>query len=101
MPLCGQRHGEIISYTYKLMDSNDEILHTGSTEDDTVTFNGLVPSTQYSFSVAANTSVGMGPYSDMLEQNTEGIINKLYEINKAYRGKVMCENVLMNREFEV
>ncbi|XP_072040595.1 receptor-type tyrosine-protein phosphatase delta-like [Amphiura filiformis] len=77
-PSCGQRHGEIISYTYTLTDSSNQVLQTGSTEDDAITFTGLESSAQYSFMVAADTSVGTGPYSELLQQDTQACIDGRY-----------------------
>ena len=72
-PVCGFRHGAIISYTYKLSSSSGEITQ-GSTDDDNAVFTGLESSTEYVFQVAASTRAGMGPFSEELHVTTQGTV---------------------------
>ena len=76
-PPCGDRGGIITGYTYKLtqvgsmMPDNVEGLTDSSNR--MVMISGLIPYTDYSFQVAANTSQGMGPLSSSLNtRTTEG-----------------------------
>ena len=60
-PQCGERGGEIISYTYHLISSNGTT--SSSTSDTMMTFKRLQPSIAYSFYVAASNAQGRGPFS--------------------------------------
>ncbi|XP_038068801.1 angiopoietin-1 receptor-like [Patiria miniata] len=69
-PACGSRGGIITSYSYKLSGPGSQLILDVSTAEQ-VEIDGLIPFTNYSFQVAANTSVGAGPYSDVVDQRTD------------------------------
>ncbi|XP_038066690.1 tyrosine-protein phosphatase 99A-like [Patiria miniata] len=68
-PACGSRGGIITGYTYKLSGPGSRLIFNVFTAEQ-VEINGLIPFTNYSFQVAANTSAGAGPYSDVVNQRT-------------------------------
>ncbi|XP_022111715.1 netrin receptor DCC-like, partial [Acanthaster planci] len=71
-PPCGSRGGIITGYTYKLTEVSPEsqAVIQSVTSDESVTIEGLTPLTEYSFQVAANTTVGAGPYSQASNKTT-------------------------------
>ena len=72
-PPCGDRGGIITGYTYKLTEVGsvpDNVIQLSVTSEKSVTINGLVPFTEYSFQVAASTSEGTGPYGDEVYKKT-------------------------------
>ncbi|XP_038066666.1 angiopoietin-1 receptor-like [Patiria miniata] len=69
-PACGSRGGIITGYTYKLSGPGSQLISNVSTAEQ-VEIDGLIPFTNYSFQVAANTSTGAGPYSDVKVQRTD------------------------------
>ncbi|XP_022097142.1 tenascin-like [Acanthaster planci] len=69
-PSCGGRGGAIMQYSYRLTHMIDGLPLTDSTGDtarEWVVISGLVPFRQYSFQVAARTTVGIGPYSQIVQ----------------------------------
>ena len=56
---------------YRVVDSGNT--QTMSVSGDSATIASLVPSTNYSIQVAAETSVGPGPYTDPLTARTDGM----------------------------
>ena len=72
-PPCGDRGGIIIGYTYKLTRVGsvpDIMIQQSDTSEQSVTIDGLIPFTEYSFQVAANTSKGIGPYTNDVTMTT-------------------------------
>ncbi|XP_022109752.1 receptor-type tyrosine-protein phosphatase kappa-like isoform X2 [Acanthaster planci] len=67
-PPCGSRGGIITGYVYKLSGRGPTILD--DTAFKSVTIPQLIPFTNYSFQVAANTSAGTGPYSEVVTGKT-------------------------------
>ncbi|XP_071800236.1 receptor-type tyrosine-protein phosphatase mu-like [Asterias amurensis] len=76
-PPCGGRGGNITGYTYKLTQlgsMQDSVEGLTDSSNRMVTISGLIPYTNYSFQVAANTSQGIGPFSSSLNTRTaEGV----------------------------
>ncbi|XP_038066670.1 angiopoietin-1 receptor-like [Patiria miniata] len=68
-PPCGSRGGNITGYTYKLSGPGSQLILDVSTAEQ-VEIDGLIPFTNYSFQVAANTIAGAGPYSGVVVQRT-------------------------------
>ncbi|XP_072041030.1 phosphatidylinositol phosphatase PTPRQ-like [Amphiura filiformis] len=62
-PLCKERNGIITNYTYLLTNSRTAD-QTGTIVETSYNFTDLTPYVNYTFTVAASTIVGMGPYSD-------------------------------------
>ncbi|XP_038066663.1 angiopoietin-1 receptor-like [Patiria miniata] len=69
-PACGSRGGIITGYTYTLSGPGSQLILDVSTAEQ-VEIDGLIPFTDYSFQVAANNSVGFGPYSGVVVQRTD------------------------------
>ncbi|XP_038066691.1 receptor-type tyrosine-protein phosphatase mu-like [Patiria miniata] len=69
-PACGSRGGNITGYSYKLSGPGSQLISNVSTAEQ-VEIDGLIPFTNYSFQVAANNSVGVGPYSEVVVQRTD------------------------------
>ena len=71
-PVCGERNGDIIKYSYVLTDQYRNTRTTGDVTDTTITLNDLTPYVSYSFRVVAWTAAGQGSYSaDISEQTLE------------------------------
>ncbi|XP_038066685.1 receptor-type tyrosine-protein phosphatase F-like [Patiria miniata] len=68
-PACGSQGGVITGYTYKLSGPGSQLILNASSDEE-VEINGLIPFTNYSFQVAANTSAGAGPYSRVVVHRT-------------------------------
>ena len=70
-PTCGFRNGELTNYEYAFGLDIDEP-HYGSTEPDNpmINFANLEHFTKYQYKVRAKTSVGAGPYSDVITTST-------------------------------
>ncbi|XP_038066667.1 angiopoietin-1 receptor-like [Patiria miniata] len=68
-PTCGSRGGIITGYTYKLSGPGSQLILDVSTAEQ-VEIDGLIPFTNYSFQVSANTIAGAGPYSGVVVQRT-------------------------------
>ena len=77
-PLPEERNGVISSYTLNC-SGGSEILELRLNPISTITLYDLGPNTQYMCEVAAWTSAGMGPFTDLISITTEGII---YSHNK-------------------
>ncbi|XP_072018129.1 receptor-type tyrosine-protein phosphatase F-like [Amphiura filiformis] len=68
---CGDRHGEIGSYSYALYDELGNTAKSGDVVGASyVDIVDLMPGTIYEFKVAAITGVGMGLFSDVLSLTT-------------------------------
>ena len=69
---CIHRNGLIIGYIIRVMTSgeNDRIEIVGDVREATIT--GLIPSTEYTVSVAAMNSQDTGPYSAGIVTSTSG-----------------------------
>ena len=70
---CIDRNGLIIGYRIRAMTSgeDDRIETVGDVREATIS--GLSPSTEYTVSVAAVNSQGLGPYSDVMMVETAGM----------------------------
>ncbi|XP_038069022.1 angiopoietin-1 receptor-like [Patiria miniata] len=68
-PPCGSRGGIITGYMYKLSGPGSQLILDVSTAEQ-VEIDGLIPFTNYSFQVSANTIAGAGPYSGVVVQRT-------------------------------
>ena len=69
-PTCGQRNGQVIGYDYAfgLDIANGNAMYGWTDEQNRVaTFTELEHYTVYQFQVRANTSVGAGPFSEIME----------------------------------
>ncbi|XP_038068352.1 uncharacterized protein LOC119737808 [Patiria miniata] len=73
-PPCLGRRGDIVGYTYLLIDlergAENVTADTSSSVMDAY-IGGLVPYTLYSFQVLARTAAGDGPYSDAINVRTD------------------------------
>ena len=76
---CIHRNGDITGYRIRAMTSgeNDRIGTVGDVREATIS--GLIPSTEYTVSVAAVNSQDTGPYSDGIVTSTNG---KLVHYNR-------------------
>ena len=70
-PICGQRRGQIIAYSYFLMNISGMPISSGNTTDKDVLIKNLTPFTNYNFTVLAITMRGVGPTSAPLNLSTE------------------------------
>ena len=84
-PLASEQNGVIISYTLNITEtgSGQTIQRSVLSSQTSVTVNSLLPFTTYSCSIAASTSIGMGPFSTLLTVVTpeDGKHNKLWLID--------------------
>ena len=64
-PLLPSQNGAIIGYTVQVLkeDNRTSSRYLQLSKEPSLTVNILEDDTTYSFSVAANTSIGVGPYS--------------------------------------
>ena len=71
---CSEQNGVITGYRvqYEVVDSGN-VQNMTVDSGDNVTISSLVPSTSYSIQVAAETSEGIGPYTDSLTARTDGM----------------------------
>ncbi|XP_033636492.1 receptor-type tyrosine-protein phosphatase T-like [Asterias rubens] len=60
---CGSRGGAIAEYSYELMTSSGNGNRSETTTERSLSFNDLLPCTEYKFKVAAKTRLGTGIYS--------------------------------------
>ena len=62
-PLCTKRNGNITGYTYSFQKtgSSTYVVKDQITADEIITFTDLSASTEYTFSISANTRIGNGP----------------------------------------
>ena len=66
---CGSRGGVIAEYSYELTTSSG-ISRTATTTARYLSFNDLLPCTDYKFKVAATTSIDVGTYTEEIEFTT-------------------------------
>ena len=69
-PPFASRNGAIIDYTIQVLDKRNIVSHLSS-KQPSVTLQDLEDNRLYNFSVAANTSIGVGPYSLHLTVKTK------------------------------
>ena len=69
-PACGTRHGHVVHYQYRLLDTRSDRAHTAITTDTKIQFGNLVPFTEYRFRLRASSILGYGPYSEDLSIQT-------------------------------
>ena len=74
-PPCSSRGGVIQGYSYLLTERNSNAhVAQSNTTQESVTIYGLVGDTEYQFQVAAFTTAGLGPYSQLINATTlEGL----------------------------
>ena len=69
-PLCGERHGEITSYSYSLFNVLREVVSHDTTTSTMTSIENLSPFTNYSFTVAARNGDLIGTFSNELMKAT-------------------------------
>ena len=67
---CIYRNGDITGYSVRY--GSETVSVSGDSSGGMYVISGLMPSTTYSIEVAAETSVGTGPYSTAINQLTDG-----------------------------
>ena len=69
LPLCGERHGEIVAYEYEfrqlLFNATFSDTRSGITDYPSTSFGNIPPDTICSFRVRASTSIGWGPFTTL------------------------------------
>lgn len=75
-PLSEERNGIIISYTVSCSSENGDQYTVILNPILILQIQGLSPVTEYTCSIAASTSVGLGPYTDTLTVVTQGTITR-------------------------
>ena len=65
---CIHRNGDITGYSVRY--GSETVSVSGDSSGGMYVISGLMPSTTYSIQVAAETSAGTGPYSDLRIVNT-------------------------------
>ena len=70
---CIDRDGLIIGYKIRAMTSGEDDRFETVGDVREATISGLSPSTEYTVSVAAVNSQGLGPYSDVMMVETTGM----------------------------
>ena len=82
LPPCGYRGGEIVKYSYSLINTADKnFVEKGSTTYEDITFKDLSPYRIYIFRIAARTNAGAGPVDEITERTNEGgKVKNLFEI---------------------
>ena len=63
-PCCGQRNGKIMGYSYRLRNLTGGMVAQNMITSTALSIKNLTPLTKYSFSVAAKTVEGVGPFSE-------------------------------------
>ncbi|XP_071485064.1 receptor-type tyrosine-protein phosphatase delta-like [Diadema antillarum] len=69
-PPCGGRHGDMVHYEYRLLNTRDGSSVNATTPDTSIRFGLLIPFTEYRFRVRASTARGFGPLSEELVSQT-------------------------------
>ena len=69
-PPTEDQNGIITTFTIEITDTKTDVVRIFTETGYTLTVNSLDPFTTYECRVAANTSVGMGPYSIALVYQT-------------------------------
>ena len=69
---CIHRNGDITGYSVQY--GSEPVSVSGDSSGGMYVISGLMPSTNYSIQVAAETSAGTGPYSTAVLQRTSGEI---------------------------
>lgn len=67
---CQDHNGVIVAFHYKLSNDDGDVVESGITEKSSTTFRGLTGNTKYHFTVSASTSVGPGPDTEPLSEET-------------------------------
>ena len=67
---CIERNGVISTYIVEFEDLSGAAVR-GEVRDQTFTASGLTPHTTYSFRVAGNNSIGLGPFSKSMNIATD------------------------------
>lgn len=70
-PADEEKNGIITSYTVSLLEAEREEEIYLQTKMVSINVTGLMPFTTYFVSIAASTSVGIGPFGTMLVMNTQ------------------------------
>ena len=71
-PPVEEQNGQIISYTISIVEtvSGMTIQRTVPASENSISITSLLPFTTYDCSIAASTSVGIGPFSTLLTIST-------------------------------
>ncbi len=71
-PLAEEQNGEIVSYTLNITSADTGVIiqRTVPSTQTTISVFSLAPFTTYFCSIAASTSVDIGPFSTLLTVNT-------------------------------
>ncbi|XP_071799484.1 receptor-type tyrosine-protein phosphatase mu-like isoform X2 [Asterias amurensis] len=73
-PECGRRRGVITHYSYTLTSTDDgAVIRSNNIFSASLDLTGLIPFTNYTLSVAAGNSFGLGPVAVITERTNEGI----------------------------
>ena len=75
------QNGIIISYTVLVFEFGSEESLQFTSSDTSITLTSLMPYSSYFISVAASTSVGLGPYSTTITLNTLEDGMQLHPVN--------------------
>ena len=70
LPLPEKRNGDISGYTVTVLNADTEDTFLLSTIETSLTVQSLTPYKSYQFSVAASTSVGLGPFTSPISVTT-------------------------------
>ena len=79
---CLQRNGDITGYTIRYVGDSQNITESFSDTTRTYTVQGLVPFTEYSFSVAAVNTIGAGPFTDPFAFTVSTSESSKWNVNK-------------------
>lgn len=70
-PAVEDRNGIISSYTISLTEAETEETTYFNSNQNSIHITGLMPFSTYFISVAASTSIGVGPFGTVLTVNTQ------------------------------
>ena len=85
---CIHRNGDITGYMIHVIENN-RIEVVGDVREATIS--GLTPSTVYTVSVAAVNNQGPGPYSDGIDQSTNGKLASLGYYHAAHHTRAFIQ----------
>ena len=82
---CIHRNGDITGYSVQY--GSETVSVSGNSSGGMYVISGLMPSTNYTMQVAAETNAGTGPYSEPVNQLTDGMFlfstcNSLYNFTQ-------------------
>ena len=79
-PPADSQNGIIISYHLNLTTLATGSVSLYTSYDTTIQVNGLVPYTTYTCLIAAETSIGRGPYTTIDPLGAKTILNELFTV---------------------